>query len=238
MSYFIKLAFFNYNDLSSHKPKQIIYYPDVEVYRSSKNKSEYHTFFYENKIGDCLGEQILEFVNKPREQKEIRFKRILYDKPYLDNGVLSYSVDKPEKSVRVYVHEAELKIQLLSMFKVEAFRTEFRKEKHIKDHVTYIETNYKKILLDTVCDIEGLVADNYTITVNLVDINSCNLRQSIGYFLYMLQATELIGLEQMSDDLEYNVRKIRISEPMDLRIETLKDYIYDKLETAFGGEMQ
>lgn len=235
MSYFIKLAFFNFNDSSTDKPKQIIYYPDVEIHRSSKNKSEYHTFFYKNQIGEYLGKQILEFVNKPREQKEIKFKRMLYNKPYLDNGVLSYSVNKKEKSVIVYVHASELKTQLLSMFKVEAFRTEFRKEKHIKDHVTYVETNYKKILLDTVCDIEGLATDNYTITVNLIDINSCVLRQSIGYFLYMLQATGLIGLEQVSDDLEYNVRKIRISELMDTRIETLKNYIYDKSKTAFGG---
>ena len=44
ISAFIKLAFFNNNDTKNDKPNRIKYYPDIEIHRSSVNKSEYHTF--------------------------------------------------------------------------------------------------------------------------------------------------------------------------------------------------
>lgn len=238
MSYFIRLAFFNNYDSSSCKPKQIVYYPEVKVNRSSKNKSDYHTFFYENKIGANLGVKILDFVNKPKISKEIKFKRMTYDKFYLDNSILSYNINKSKKTITAYIHADTLKIQLLSMFTVESFRTSYRKEKPIKDHVTYLERSYKKLLLDTICDLEGLATTEYTtIQIIIADIKQCNLRQAIGYFLYMLQAIELIGLEQVSQGLNHNVRKIRISEEMDSYINRLKDYIHIKSKTAFGGMM-
>ena len=235
MSYFIRLAFFNNGDPSSLKPKQIIYYPDVEIYRSSKNKSEYHTFFHENKIGENLGKQILDFIEKPKAPREINIKRSRYNKSSLDNWILSYGFNKIKKKITAYVSAQVLKIQLLSMLKVESFRTEFRKEKHIKDHISYAEEKYKEILSDTICHMEGLLSDKYSIEVRISDINSYDLRQSIGYFLYMLQATGLIGLEQVSDNGEYNVRKIRISEQFDSQTVGLEGYIYETSKTAFGG---
>ena len=126
----------------------------------------------------------------------------------------------------------------MGTLKVESFRTEFRKEKHIKDHISYAEEKYKEILSETICHMEGLLSDKYSIEVRIVDINSYNLRQSIGYFLYMLQATGLIGLEQVSDNGEYNVRKIRISEQFDSQTVGLEGYICETSKTAFGGILQ
>ena len=235
MSSFIKLAFFNIGDTSSLKPKQIIYYPDVEIYRSSKNKSEYHTFFHKNQIGENLGKQILNFIEKPKAPIKIRIKKSRYNKSSLDNCILSYGINKTNKKITAYVSAQVLKIQLLSMLKVESFRTEFRKEKRIKDHISYAEEKYKEILYETICHLEGLLFDKYSIEVRISDINSFNLRQSIGYFFYMLQATGLIGLEQISDNVEYNVRKIKISEQFDSQTAGLEGYIYEKSKTAFGG---
>lgn len=235
MSSFIKLAFFNHYDKSTCKPTEIRYYPDVETHRSSKNKSEYHMFFHENKIGKNLGSEILKFVQKPKIEKVIKFEKILYNKPYADNSILSYSVDKDKKKVNVSICANILKIQLLSMFTIEKFRTAFRKEMPIKDHVTYIEDNYEDILLSTICNKEGLDFEKYSIQVKLTDINSCDLRQAVGYFLYMLQAARLIGLEQISDGVNSSVRRIRISEQMELCIDSIKDYIYDESRTEFGG---
>ena len=52
----------------------------------------------------------------------------------------------------------------------------------------------------------------------------------------MLQATELIGLEQLSEE-DFNKRKIRIKEQMESCISDFNDYIYKKPETVFGGIM-
>lgn len=66
ISVFIKLAFFNNNHTKNDKPNRIKYYPDIEIHRSSVNKSEYHTFFHENKIGDVLGQKVLKYVKKEK----------------------------------------------------------------------------------------------------------------------------------------------------------------------------
>ena len=60
--------FFNNNDTKNDKPNRIKYYPDIEIHRSSVNKSEYHTFFHENKIGDVLGQKVLKYVKKEKPQ--------------------------------------------------------------------------------------------------------------------------------------------------------------------------
>ena len=56
------------------------------------------------------------------------------------------------------------------------------------------------------------------------------------FYIYMLQATELIGLEQLSEE-DFNKRKIRIKEQMESCISDFNDYIYKKTETVFGGIM-
>ena len=236
ISAFIKLAFFNNNDTKNDKPNRIKYYPDIEIHRSSVNKSEYHTFLHENKIGDVLGQKVLKYVKKEKSYRKIEIKRRRFDKAFSDPDVISYAVFEKDKKVGVSIYADALKIQLLSMFTVESFRSEFRKEKPIKDHVTYIEDNYRKILLDTICNIAGINSNKYSLSVELVGINGCNLRQAIGYFIYMLQATELIGLEQLSEE-DFNKRKIRIKEQMESCISDFNDYIYKKPETVFGGIM-
>lgn len=235
VSSFIRLAFFNEQDQVSCKPRKIVYYPDVEIYRSSKNKSEYHTFFYQNEIGEKLGNQILDFVNKPKVERDIKFKKAIYGKNYNDNGTLSYSINEAEKRINISLSAGVLKIQLLAMLSIDVFKSSLRNEIFIKDHVTNIEDKYKQILVNTVCYIEGLDSSEYSIQVDIIDTASCNLRQAIGYFLYMLQAIELIKLEQQTDNLASNVRKVRFSEQLNLYIDEIKDYICETSKTAFGG---
>lgn len=237
VSSFIRLAFFNDKAPVSYMPRKIVYYPDVEVHRSSKNKSEYHTFFYQNQIGENLGNQILDFVTKPSVERDIKIKKAIYGKTYIDKGTVSYSIIEEDKKINTSLYADVLKIHLLSMLSVDAFKSSLRNEKDIKDHVTDIESNYKQILVDTVCCIEGLDSSGYSIQVDIIDIKSCNLRQAIGYFLYMLQATELVKLEQQTDNLASNIRKVRFSEQLDVYTDEFKDYIYEKPKTAFGGIM-
>ena len=132
LSMFIKLAFLNNEDKAGCKPKIIVYYPDVKIYRSSANKSEYHTYFHENKIGDELGKQILSFVAKKDPICNIVFKKLTFDKPISSQNILSYKIDAKNKRVAAYVYANTLKLQLLAMFAVDEFKTEFRSEKFIK----------------------------------------------------------------------------------------------------------
>lgn len=233
MSSFIKLAFFNDNDKREDQPKKIKFYPDVEVYRHSLNRSEYHTFFYENRIGDILGRQILSFVNKTNRQI-VKIQKARYHKPSSERNILSYVVDKENGKIKAYLYSDALKIQLLSLFTVDKYKSEFRKEKKIKDHVKYINELYENILLNSICDLEGIDTDCFRIKVDLLDVCGCNLRQAIGSFLYMLQAIEFITLEQVSTE-DYVNRKIIIKQAMEKNNPQFKKYIYEKTATEFGG---
>lgn len=128
-----------------------------------------------------------------------------------------------------------LKIQLLSMFAVEIFRTEFRKEKTLSAHIRFFENEYKKILLNSICNIEGLATDGYVLNLEVVGIDSCKLRKAIGYFLYMLQAIGFISLEQSSSDSNNNHRKITIKQSLEKCLPQFRNYIHEKITTEFGG---
>lgn len=236
ISSFINLAFFNNNDPRKGQPTKIKYYPDVEINRSSINKSDYHTYFHENTIGNHLGDKILKFVNNSSKLERIEFKKAFYGKTNLNKNFVGYFVSKKDKRIDAFIHTEALKIQLLSMFTVDVFRTDFRKAKLISEHVTYIEDNYKKILLNSIGNIEGIDSKDFSLSIHLVGTNECKLRQSIGFFLYMLQAIDFIGLEQLSDEND-NRRKIRIKESLESFADGLMGYIFEKPETAFGGVM-
>lgn len=236
MSSFIELAFFNNYDLINPKPTKLEYYPDIEVHRSSINKSEYYTYFHENKIGENLGNKILEFIKNLEPNKSIEIKKSLYGKTSSNKHIINYFVSEKNKKIDVTVNPDALKIQLLSMFAVESFKTELRKEKTISEHVSFIEKKYKEVLLNSVCNVMGIDASLFSINVKLIGIEKCKFRQAIGYFLYMLQAINLIALEQLSD-ANNKKRKIRIKETMDPYICEFKNYIYEKPETVFGGIM-
>lgn len=231
LSSFIKLAFLNNRIPKSSRPTVITYYPDVEVHRNSKNKSDYYSYFHNNTIGENLGKRILDFVDINNKKTDIRFKKQYYNKPCSSNQIVSYFFSKEDNNFEVFVSPEILKLQLFSMFFNKSFRSEFRKNKPIKEHVTYIEKNYKELLLNTVCTIEGKNEEICTVAVSL-NGSSCDIRQSIGYFLYMLQATELIVLEQKNEECDN--RKIRITELLDKYASVFSDYIYEEKATAFG----
>lgn len=236
ISTFLQLAFFNNLDSKNEKPTKLKYYPDIEPHRSSSYKSEYHTYFHENKIGENLGKNILGFVGNIERNKSIDFKEGQYGKTSSNKNLVSYAVSNKNKKIEVSINPDTLKMQLMAMFAVETFRTEFRKEKTISEHVSFIEKNYKEILLNSICYITGLDSNEFSLNIKVFGVEKYKFRQAVGYFLYMLQAIDLIGLEQLSDTSD-DKRKIRIKETFDSYISEFKTYIYEKPKTVFGGIM-
>lgn len=235
MSAFIKYAFFNKGDKINPKPRKIKYYPDVEVYRSSANKSDYYTYFHENKIGKNLGDNILKFVSKSKRTENIEIKQKAFGKTNNSKNVVSYFVDKDDAHIDVSVYSEVLKIQLFSMFTVNEFRTEFRKVKTLSEHISFIEREYKQLLLNTIGNIEGIETNDYTLNLEIIGVDSCKLRQAIGYYLYMLQAAGFISLEQLSASAENGCRKIKIKQQLEKCVSNFRTYIYEKPTTEFGG---
>lgn len=209
---FIQLAFLK-EDVPETKVHLIRYYPDTEIQRTSPNKSDYHTFFHNDMIGDVLGKKIMDFLHSFAQQKKICFKRNRYGSESKDVRVVDYHEYSANKELRVSVHIEALKIQLLSLLALDEIRRELREEKEIHEHVTCLMSWYSKLLRNTIETQEGKAYTDCEMKVFLKDTN-CSLRQAVGYFLYMLQATNLIRLVQKDETIP-TVRKVQFNTAME-----------------------
>lgn len=229
---FIKLAFNNDKAITTKIKKEITYYPDLKVYRNSPNKCDYYTYFHNNEIGENLGNKIISFVKEENSQREIKFTRSKFGNPIKEENIVTYFIDKRKRNVKVFIYIYVLKVQLLGLFFVKENRTEFRKIKLLKDHIGFIVKIYKKILLNTIAEIEGIDLGDCSIKIEVIDSEICNLRQIVGYYLYILQAIGLIYLEQEKNQGEK--RKIRITKELDEYEKEVTDLINEKCVTEFG----
>ena len=228
---FIKLSFLNKR--SPHPSVKLIrYYPDIEIYRFSENKSDYHTYFHNNKIGDCLAKEISSFITPNITTKNIVFRKKVYGKATNSSEIVDYSISDEKGSVFLDLHIDTLKIQLLSILFLDEIRRELRKAKSIQKHVLYLLKIFQSLLLNTVSEIEGKNLNEYTAKINIKD-SSCEIKQAIGYFLYMLQAAKIIGMEQKYDE-KPEVRKIRFSTVLDQYKDQFIHLILDSGTTEFG----
>lgn len=230
---FIKLSF-----LSEYAPEMkvnlIRYYPEIEVHRSSENKSDYYTFFHNNEIGHILGKQIdlFLFPSMKDASKHTRFTREKYGKAHKSPEIVDYCIDEKEKTIFVDIHSDVLKGQLLSLLFVEEVRKELRKDKKIREHVSYLYEQYQALVKNTICDIEGKEYGSFVVKLSLKN-SSCDVKQASGYYLYMLQAAGFIGLEQKSRG-NPSVRKVRFSTSFDQSLNQYADLICESNSTEFG----
>lgn len=231
ISGFIKLAFLK-KEAPETKVTVIRYYPDVEIRRTSPNKSDYHSFFHDNEIGAFLGQKLDDFLTDTNAPQKTHFMKNRYATASQDPNIIDYSVIHKAKTIKVSIHIDQLKIQLLAILGVDSIRKQLRTESELRDHVSFLYTTYRNILRNTVEILSGLNIHDYKVSVSLKE-SHCSLKQAVGYFLYMLQAVGLISLIQRNSDTP-TIRKVQFSTAMDHYSSSIRDIIVDTTTTEFG----
>lgn len=231
LSAFIRLAFLNKKNTATRIKESITYYPDVEVYRKSMNKSEYHTYFHNNRIGNNLGLRLNNLLSVD-ETVSICIKRSRFGKVSAAPYQIDYYINDTDHLLEIEVDGRALRMQLLSMLRDHQLRAELRKRKPIKDHVNCLQKHYERIMLDSICEYEGLQSNKFKVSIEIKEVLS-DLRQSVGYFIYMLQAARLIRLVKDGNDGVANVRKIVITNELDKIVQELSALLCEKRVTAF-----
>lgn len=233
---FIELAFLR-DTTPESKVHLIRYYPDTEINRTSSNKCEYYTYYHEDRIGRMLGAQLDDFLLSDCAEKRFRFTKSQYGHSTLQSQTIDYHISSGEKYAELWISIDVLKVQLLSMFSLDDVRKELRKEKEIHKHVSYISGYYQSIMCNTIEKLEGqnFSDSDYEFKITLKD-SSCDLRQAIGYFIFMLQAANLISLVQTSRK-HASIRKVQLSVSIDKKIESVSKCIEDTHLTEFGREI-
>ena len=236
VSTFIEKAFLVSESPETMIGKHIVYYPDVQVHRESCNKSEYWTSFHNNVIGDELSKSLLSFLHKDTIESEICFHSPQYGSANNNSSTIDYHINREGGTVTIALRAETLKTLLLALFLHNSFLVELNVEKPIKDHVTDIEHTFRTLMRNTISSLSDIDIANYEVKISIKSAN-CNVRQAIGYYVYMLQGVGLIKMEQTSAKLP-QIRKIVPSTELELLRKSFPELIIERPQTAFGRLMK
>lgn len=103
ISNFIRLAF-RKETAPETKVHMIRYYPDVEVYRSSPDKSEYYSYFHENRIGTFLDQALRDFLTDEAANMTISFSKSRAPDPKCSPDTIYYHLSDKNDGIRVNIH--------------------------------------------------------------------------------------------------------------------------------------
>ncbi|QEK13479.1 hypothetical protein FQB35_15085 [Crassaminicella thermophila] len=198
LSKFIELAFLK------RKPSihTIYYYPIVKENKISLTKSDYHTYFYNDKIGKNLSNNIKRFIdNDSNKTVDLHIKESKFNGHIKD--YLTYHVNKKNKKINIYLPIEVIKSQIISLFNIKEFTRKLRSIDNIKDVVNEVQKLYEDILSNTIGELKGLIIDEYKLYYNVINESQpkLRLRQTIGYILYILQAMDMIELPSVGEKL-------------------------------------
>ncbi|WP_144475473.1 retron St85 family effector protein [Cytobacillus oceanisediminis] len=188
VSSFIRLAFLNHRS-PEENVKKITFYPKVKENIISNVKTEYHTFFPRNIIPKNLSSNIDSFILEDySETFQVSFKKQKF-KPYKDENIISYSI----QDTSVTLSPKVFRILLTSLFSSKKFRHEIRSSSSIVETVNVIQKAFLNTIKNTIAHIEGIDLQKSKIEITIKD-NNVKLRETIGYFLYTLQAIGMLQL--------------------------------------------
>lgn len=202
---FMRLAFFKKDKTKKEGIKKIIFNPALKIWEKSEFKRDYRTYFYNNQIGKNLSNSIMKNIHNINKDK-VNIKYSQFNRNIGDEYTLSYYIE--DNILYVNIGPQVLRIQILALFNIDEFKRNLRTNKVLKDHISYIEEIYKEILIETIKSKCSKTFNDMKIKIMQNNVN-IDIRQAIGYLLYLFQAIKWIALEQIDED--DILRKISIS---------------------------
>ena len=234
ITFFIDNSFINNDFYETMVGKVIKFYPDIKVNKKSTEISEYYTQFHNDEIGENLGREIIDFISRDRFNKiDCKYKKKAFGKTSGDDTCIDYAINEKD-ILEINVPINILKIHMLAMFLKEEYRRELRNVKTVKEHINYLYDIYRQLLVNTVSKLGGFTKNEYVgSNIKLKNLDICTLKQSIGYFVFLLQALGYINLER-DPASEVDKRKVVISIELDDLKNTIGELIIKHEETIFG----
>lgn len=231
---FMRLAFFRKEEKDKEGIKKIIFNPALEVWKKSEFKIDYRTYFYNNQIGKNLSKNVRKVINNNSNSNDkVIIKNSQFNNDFNNEYTLSYYIE--DNILNVKISPQLLRIQILALFNIDEFKNNLRINKEIKEHVTYIEKEYEYILGETIKQRSGKMFNDIKINIIQSSIN-IDLRQAIGYLLYLFQAIQWISLEKVSKD--DRLRRVSISMELTNICNNYAKFIEKKEKSSFGKEFE
>ena len=186
----------------------------------------WHTYFWEDRIGKNLGDQILEFLEKQNSIYKIKFTKNMGK---VDEGFIHYKKRDTILEItllpRVLLNCVAAILNISELSK-KIFNAEERKLKE------YIE-DIKKYLLEVfIQTIEEKTGDDFKSCSINPKMNTKRIYISgiIGMILYLFQAAGFIDIVKAEDYMESN--KVKITRKMVSYHDGTKHFFYEKYESC------
>lgn len=188
---FIKLAFLN----ETSDVEMITYYPRVEKNIISNEVTNWHTYFYKNKIGKSLGKNIIKFLKVDGLNYQIRFVR---DIDKVSEGMIHYSVKDGRLEIKALPRIIMLCIA--TIFNVDEFEGEIFSAgyKQMKEYIEIVKKCLQQVFINTIEEKTGKEIYSCTITPSM-NVGGVYISGVIGMCLYLFQAAEFIQIVKADD---------------------------------------
>lgn len=185
---FMKGAF-----LRAERPVKVVrFYPRIIKNIRSDDVSDWHTYFYQNKIGDKLGSQILNFAEMAKESYGVKFTK---NKKKVQEGYIHYG--KKGKELQITLTPRILAICIAALFNIDEISKEiFNTEgKPLREYVNIIAKWLRIIFVNTMEEKNGDIYSECSIHL-LMHVTGVYLTKVIGMCLYLFQAAGFVDIKK------------------------------------------
>lgn len=202
--------------------KVIKFYPRIEKKVISNDVQYWHTYFWEDKIGENLGTQIQKFLEKENLIYKIKFTDSMKK---VDEGYIHYK--KKNNRLEITLLPRILLNCIIAIFNIdELSKVVFSaRERELKEYIKDIRTFLLEIFIQTIEEKTGEVFEKCSIQVKM-NINRVYIAGIIGMSLYLFQAAGFIEIKKAKDYEESN--KVKISRKMVIAHDGTKHFFYEK----------
>lgn len=206
----------------------ITFYPRVEKKVISDNVRYWHTYFYENKIGQNLKSRIINFLNRENRKFKIEFTR---NKTRVDEGLVYYRIKK--KTAEVIILPRTLLLCIASVFNIDELEKRiFCAEKRtLNEYIEDIRDFLLQVFINSIEEETGADINKCSINAKM-NVNRVYISEIIGMCLYLFQAAEFI---QIIKDIDYsNNQKVTITRKMVMIEDGMCQFFYRKYKDCMG----
>ena len=221
---FIRLAFFK----EPNSAKMIRFYPRIEKNILSNDVKFWHTYFVNDKIGENLGNQIINFLEKEDLINKIKFTRT---KEKVEEGFIHYK--KRNSTLEITLLPRVFLNCVASIFNIdELSKKVFSSEgKRIKDYIEDIKMCLNEVFIQTISEKTGEDFKQCSVQVKM-NVKRVYISSIIGMCLYLFQAAGFIEILKTEDYVESN--KVKIARKMVLYHDGSKQFFYSKYAGCIG----
>ena len=193
---FLRLAF----TVGKKRLKIIEFYPRIESNVTSENVRRWHTYFYDNVVGETLGNRISGFLKNTHGVDRIKFAK---KASKTEQGEIYYKI-KGEK-LEIVIKPRVLLTCIAALFNIDEVEKDVFSgdSKSLGEYIQGIKTHMERLFINTIEEKSGAEISSCSIIPKL-NVKEVYIGKIIGMCLYLFQAANFIEIKK---DKDYPITK-------------------------------